>query len=65
MVSNVLNNVCLCGSGERGARRTYCTDGSKPVRFTFVCDKLGGRIKKAPASFVSSAKITCFETLDW
>lgn len=59
MVSNMLNNVCLCGSGERGARRNCFTDMS--MHFTFMYDKLGVIIKKALASFVSSGKNNLFQ----
>lgn len=54
MVSNTLNNVCLCGSGGRGAPRNYYTDRSKPMHFAFICAKLG--VEKPLVSFVSSGR---------
>jgi len=61
MVAKVLNNVCLCGSGERGARRNYYTGMSETTPFTFIYDKLGVLIKKSLASFVSSGKNNLFQ----
>lgn len=63
MVSNMLNNVCLCGRGERGARRNYYTRMSNPMHFAFTYDKLGVIIKTALASFVSSGKNNFQESL--
>lgn len=63
MVSNMLNNVCLYGSGERGARRSYYTDMGKVMCFISIPNNVGVTIKKLFHPFFQEVKITCFEDL--